>query len=148
MDGFVRTGMSEFWPQGEGKQREGIMPRVLVIDDDASMRESLKDLLSLEQFDCDVAESGKMGLAMFELNAPELVVLDAQLPDVSGFQVCQVMKKGLQVPVVMVSGRFTEPQDRVQGFELGADDFFTKPFDPMLFVARVKNLLRMPLQAS
>jgi two-component system, OmpR family, response regulator len=132
---------------GEG---EGIMPRVLVIDDDASMRESLKDLLSLEEFECDVADNGKLGLALFQLHSPELVVLDAQLPDVSGFQLCQTMKKGLpfrQVPVVMVSGRFIDPQDRVQGLELGADDFFMKPFDPMLFVARLKNLLRMPLQA-
>ena len=120
-------------------------PRILVIDDDAGMRESLQDLLSLEEFECDVAETGKKGMALFQLHRPQLVVLDSQLPDVSGFQVCQVMKKDPALrctPVVMISGRFTEPQDKVQGLELGADDFFTKPFDPVLFMARIKNLLR------
>jgi DNA-binding response OmpR family regulator len=119
--------------------------RILVVDDDAGMRESLKDLLALEDFDCDTADTGKKGLAMFQLLKPDLVVLDAQLPDMSGFQVCQIMKKDLSlrmIPVIMVSSRFTEPQDRIQGLELGADDFFTKPFDPVLFVARIKNLVR------
>ncbi|OGR93057.1 MAG: hypothetical protein A2992_04825 [Elusimicrobia bacterium RIFCSPLOWO2_01_FULL_59_12] len=119
--------------------------RVLVIDDDASMRDSLIELFSLEEFECDVAETGKKGLALFQLHRPQLVVLDAQLPDVSGFQVCQMLKKDpllRRTPVVMLSGRFTEPQDRIQGLELGADEFFLKPFDPVLFVARVKNLLR------
>ena len=122
-----------------------MVTRILVIDDDAGMRESLTDLLSLEEFECDVAESGKKGLAMFQLNKPELVVLDLQLPDMSGYQLCQQFKKDpslRRVPVIMVSGRFTEPQDRIQGFELGADDYFAKPFDPVLFVARIKNLLR------
>ena len=82
---------------------------------------------------------------MFQLHKPQLVVLDLQLPDMSGYQLCQLFKKDpslRRVPVVMVSGRFTEPQDRIQGFELGADDYFAKPFDPVLFVARIKNLLR------
>src|SRR4029077_7571327 len=119
--------------------------RILVIDDDAGMRESLTDLLSLEEFDCEVAENGKKGVAMFQLHKPQLVVLDLQLPDMSGYQLCQLFKKDpslRRVPVVMISGRFTEPQDRIQGYELGADDYFAKPFDPVLFVARIKNLLR------
>jgi DNA-binding response OmpR family regulator len=125
--------------------------RILVIEDDAGMRESLKDLLSMEDFECDIADTGKKGLAMFELHKPQLVVLDAQLPDMSGYQVCQTMKKDLsqrRTPIIMVSGRFTEPQDRIEGFELGADDFFTKPFDPVLFVARLKNLVRSTLSLA
>ncbi|SRR5258708_5068122 len=136
------------WPYERGDQQV-MTTRVLIIDDDAGMRESLKDLLSLEEFECEVADTGKKGLAMFQLHKPQLVVLDAQLPDVSGFQVCQMMKKDpllRRTPIVMVSGRFTEPQDRVQGLELGADDFFTKPFDPVLFVARIKNLIRTVAQ--
>ena len=127
------------------------MTRVLLIEDDPGMRESLRDLLSMEELECEVAESGKKGLAMFQLHRPDLVVLDAQLPDVSGFQLCQQMKKDpllKRIPVVMVSGRFTEPQDRVQGLELGADDFFTKPFDPVHFVARIKNLIRTTTKPS
>jgi DNA-binding response OmpR family regulator len=63
----------------------------------------------------------------------------------SGFQVCQEIKrdpKGRGVPVIMISGCFTEREDRIQGLELGADEFFSKPFDPYLFVARVKSILR------
>jgi DNA-binding response OmpR family regulator len=140
MDTFSYTGVGEFM-----SRRGHDMTRVLLIEDDPGMRESLRDLLALEELECEVAETGKKGLAMFLLHKPHLVVLDAQLPDVSGFQLCQQMKKDPElkrVPIVMVSGRFTEPQDRVQGLELGADDFFTKPFDPVLFVARIKNLLR------
>jgi DNA-binding response OmpR family regulator len=73
------------------------------------------------------------------------VVTDIQLPDMSGYQVCQSLKRvpGLKhVPVVMITGRFTEPDDKVQGFESGADEFFSKPFDPYLFVARLKSILR------
>ena len=81
------------------------------------------------------AETGKKGMALFQLHRPQLVVLNSQLPD--------VWRAALRrTPVVMISGRFTEYQDKVQGLELGADEFFTKPFDPVLFVARVKNLLR------
>jgi DNA-binding response OmpR family regulator len=110
------------------------------------MRESLEDLLALEDFDCEVASDGKKGLALFQAHRPDLVILDAQLPDVSGFQLCQMIKRDpviRRVPVVMISGRFTESQDRIQGLELGADDFFLKPFDPILFVARIKNLMRV-----
>ena len=105
------------------------------------MRESLKDLLSLEAIECDATDTGKKGLAMFQLNQPQAVVLDLQLPDLSGFQICQEIKRQAHlrhIPVVMMTGRFTEPQDQVQGSELGADSYFTKPFDPALFVAHLK----------
>ncbi len=118
---------------------------VLVIDDDAGMCESLKDLLSLEKVECASAETGKKGLAMVRSELPQLVVVDLQLPDMSGFQVCQMIKKEpalRHIPVVLMTGRFTEPVDRVQGFDLGADEFFAKPFDPVYFVARLKSLLR------
>src|SRR5262245_10749795 len=104
--------------------------RILIIEDDASMRESLQELFSMEHYECDMAETGTEGLEKFEERQPQLVVMDVQLPDVSGFQLCQILKKDpstQRMPVVMVSGRFTEPQDKVQCLELGADDFFMKP---------------------
>lgn len=121
------------------------MTRILVVDDDSGIRESLKDLFSLEGMDCSVAGSGKQGLEMAESTRPQLVVTDVQLPDMSGYQVCQTLKKDpalRDVPVVMMTGRFTEPGDRVQGFDLGAAEFFLKPFDPVYFVARIKSILR------
>jgi len=119
--------------------------KILVVDDDAGIRESLKDLLALEDFECTVATSGKEGLAMARSFKPQLVVTDVQLPDMSGYQLCQSLKrdpKSKHMPVIMITGRFTEPEDRLQGFDLGADEFFSKPFDPVIFVARIKSILR------
>jgi DNA-binding response OmpR family regulator len=124
---------------------EDMSPCILVIDDDTSIRESLKDLFSLEGFECELAESGKAGIYMFESKDPDLVVTDVQLPDMSGYQLCQTLRRqpiGSRVPLVMISGRFTESPDRIQGLELGADEYFHKPFDPVVFIARIKNLLR------
>lgn len=119
--------------------------RVLVIDDDAGIRESLQDMLAMENFDCSVAETAEEGLELAETFRPEVIVTDVQLPDMSGYQVCQNIKKDedtRDTRVVMITGRFTEPDDRVQGLELGADDFFIKPFNPVYFVARLRSLLR------
>jgi two-component system phosphate regulon response regulator PhoB len=118
---------------------------IVVIDDDASIRDSLTDLLEMEHWDCLVAENGRKGLDLIESVRPQLVVTDVQLPDISGYQVCQSLKRApasKNLPVVMITGRFTEPDDKVQGFESGADEFFAKPFDPFLFVARIKSILR------
>ena len=120
-------------------------PTIVVIDDDAGIRDSLTDLLEMEHWDCLVAENGQKGLDLIESVRPQLVVTDVQLPDISGYQVCQSLKRApasKHLPVVMITGRFTEPADKVQGFESGADEFFAKPFDPFLFVARIKSILR------
>jgi DNA-binding response OmpR family regulator len=120
--------------------------KILVVDDDAGIRESLKDLLSLDDYDCAVAASAEEGLAMMASEKPQLVVTDVQLPDMSGYQLCQTLKRNpdsQDVPVIMISGCFTEPEDRIQGFQLGADEFFPKPFDPAYFAARVRSILRI-----
>jgi len=118
---------------------------IVVIDDDAGIRDSLSDLLGMENWNCVTAETGRAGLDLIESIKPQLVVTDVQLPDISGYQVCQNLKRAPEsknLPVVMITGRFTEPADKVQGFESGADEFFSKPFDPFLFVARLKSILR------
>jgi len=120
-------------------------PTIVVIDDDAGIRDSIKDLLALEDWNCVVAETGQDGLDLIKSLNPQLVVTDVQLPDMSGYQVCQSLKRSTaskNVPVIMITGRFTEPDDKVQGFESGADEFFSKPFDPILFMARLKSILR------
>ena len=120
-------------------------PTIVVIDDDAGIRDSIKDLLALENWNCVVAETGQRGLDLIKSLNPQLVVTDVQLPDMSGYQVCQSLKRSTaskNVPVIMITGRFTEPDDKIQGFESGADEFFSKPFDPTLFMARLKSILR------
>ena len=127
------------------KTRSNHSATIVVVDDDAGIRESLKDLLALENWDCEVAGTGQGGLDLVESLRPQLVVTDVQLPDMSGYQLCQSLKRDPAyrgVPVVMITGRFTEHDDKVQGFESGADEFFSKPFDPVLFVARIKSILR------
>ena len=120
-------------------------PTIVVVDDDAGIRDSLKDLMASESWNCAVAGTGEEGLELVKSLRPQLVVTDIQLPDMSGYQFCHTLKRGpgsRHVPVVMITGRFTEPDDKVQGFESGADEFFNKPFDPVLFVARIKSILR------
>ncbi len=119
--------------------------KVLIVDDDHGIRESLRDLLLLEQYECVVAETGTKGLYLLNQEQPDIVVLDLQLPDMSGFQFCQMFKKDdslRHIPVMMITARFTESHDKIQGFDLGADEYFTKPFDPVLFIARLKSILR------
>src|ERR1044071_1494654 len=124
---------------------------ILVIDDDLGICESLKDLLALENWECVAVDNGKKALELVRSLRPELVVTDVQLPDMSGFQLCQSLKRDpgtRAIPVVMITARFTEPDDKVQGFESGADEYFSKPFDPVLFVARIKSILRGLPQAA
>jgi len=124
---------------------------IVVIDDDAGIRDSLADLLALENWKCVSTDTGKKGLDLVDDLKPQLVVTDVQLPDISGYQLCQEMKRdpsSKNIPVVMITGRFTEPADKVQGLESGADEFLTKPFDPFLFVARIKSILRSAPQAA
>jgi len=118
---------------------------ILIIEDEASVRESIRDILSLENLDCTLAANGADGLAAIRDTHPRMVVTDIQLPDISGYQICQNLKRDPEsraTPVVMMSGRFTESQDKIQGLESGADEFFVKPFDPVYFLARIKSILR------
>lgn len=117
----------------------------MVIDDDSGIRESVKDLLALENWDCAVAGTGEEGLDLIQTLRPQLVVTDIQLPDMTGYEVCQTIKRDTDLrptPVVMISGRFTEREDKIQGLELGADEFFAKPFEPLLFISRIRSILR------
>ena len=127
------------------KKTSSANPTIVVIDDDAGIRDSLSDLLALEDWNCVAAGTGQDGLDLIESIKPQLVVTDVQLPDMSGYQVCQSLKRAASsknLPVVMITGRFTEPGDKIQGFESGADEFFAKPFDPIFFMARLKSILR------
>lgn len=128
-----------------GATLKAMKNKILVIDDDPGILESLKDMLALENIECLLATNATQGLSLAGSGNPELIVTDVQLPDMSGFQVCQSLKRDpsfKKIPVVMMTARFTEPQDRVQGLELGADDFFVKPFNAVYFVARLQSLLR------
>lgn len=127
------------------------MERVLIVDDDADIRRLVGHHLSQAGFDVLSAETGREGLNLAFEKSPALIVLDLMLPDLDGNEVCRKMREQTSryVPILMLTAR-GEEIDRVLGFELGADDYVTKPFSPRELVLRVRSLLRRtePRQAE
>jgi DNA-binding response OmpR family regulator len=116
--------------------------KLLVIDDDAHLRESLAEVLELEDFDCIQAGDAKDGIEKAKKNNPKVVIMDIQLPDSSGFQICQELRKySKEMILIMMTGRFLSAEEKTQGFELGADEYLTKPFDLQELSIRIKQLL-------
>lgn len=115
--------------------------RVLVVDDDAAIRELASMYLRKEGFDVASVADGPAALDAVRREKPALVVLDLMLPGMSGFDVCRELRKEGNVPVLMLTAR-NEDTDKIVGLELGADDYLTKPFNPREMVARVKAILR------
>ncbi len=122
---------------------------ILIIEDDASLRELVATLLRGAGYTTVEAESGEDGLELARQGPPRLVLLDINLPGTSGYSVCNELRQtlGQRLPIIFLSGERTEPFDRVAGLLIGADDYITKPFDPDELVARVSRMLeRLDLQ--
>ena len=118
------------------------LPKLLIIDDDAHLRESLAEVLELDGFECHQAGAAKDGIAASSKIDPDVVIMDIQLPDSSGFQICQELRKRSKTTIlIMMTGRFLSSEEKKQGFELGADEYITKPFDLAELSARIKQLL-------
>lgn len=116
--------------------------KVLIIDDDAHLRDNLSDSLELEGFKCYQAGNAKSGVDAAGKHAPDVVIMDIQLPDSSGFQICQELRKhSRDVVLIMMTGRFLSAEEKTQGFELGADEYITKPFDIQELAVRIRQLL-------
>ncbi|HEY3281315.1 MAG TPA: response regulator transcription factor [Armatimonadota bacterium] len=115
--------------------------RILVTEDDAHTQAMLQVILSAEGFAVDSAETGMSALDMASRSNYDLVILDLILPDMSGLQVCERLRKGSDVPVIMLTG-CTGTADKVVGLNLGADDYVEKPFEPGELLARMRALLR------
>jgi DNA-binding response OmpR family regulator len=115
--------------------------RILLVEDDASIREQTGLLLRDEGYEVDEAATGEAGLAAFERRVADCVLLDVMLPDLDGFEVCRRLRSRSDVPVIMVTAR-TDSFDVVAGLEAGADDYVTKPFVPKELSARVRAMLR------
>jgi len=121
------------------------MTRILVVEDDPSIRMGLEDTLAAKGYEVEVVGRGGEGAERAISGRYDLVVLDVMLPDIDGFEVCRRIRssKGAsrRVPVIILSARGAE-LDRVRGLELGADDYVTKPFSLMELLARVASVLR------
>ena len=128
---------------GKKKKKEQTEPqdRILVVEDDLTLLETLEYNLSGEGYEVLTAADGLTALEVAREEEPDLVVLDLMLPRLDGFEVCRILRRETSVPILMLTAR-TDEVDRVVGLEVGADDYLTKPFSMRELLARVKALLR------
>jgi DNA-binding response OmpR family regulator len=118
--------------------------RILVVDDDSHFRETLCDAMSLKKYMVHAATSGADALRALEELTPDLILLDVQLPDIHGFDLCRILKRSnrlCKVPVVFLSARYTEPADRAEGLLCGAEAFLGKPISLEQLWDEVRYLL-------
>jgi len=115
--------------------------RILLVEDEASLAETVRYALERDGFSVDVARDGRVALDRFHESEPDLVILDLMLPAVSGLDVCRRIREASTVPIIMVTAKDSEA-DKVAGLELGADDYVTKPFSVRELVSRVRAHLR------
>jgi two-component system response regulator RegX3 len=116
-------------------------PRILVVEDEAALAESVRYNLEREGFTVSVAGDGRRAIERFRTDQPALVILDLMLPEMSGLDVCRLIRQESDVPIIMVTAKDAEA-DKVTGLELGADDYVTKPFSVRELVSRVRAHLR------
>ncbi len=114
---------------------------ILVVDDEPTLRETVVDALEADGFRVVAAADGREALAQFRAERPDLVLLDLMLPELSGIEVCRIIRQELGVPIVMLTAKDSE-LDKVVGLELGADDYVTKPFSLRELSARIRALFR------
>jgi two-component system response regulator RegX3 len=115
--------------------------RILIVEDEGSLADSVRYNLEREGFVVTVAADGRKALERFRAEPPALVILDLMLPEVSGLDLCRAIRAESDVPIIMVTAKDSEA-DKVAGLELGADDYVTKPFSVRELVSRVRALLR------
>jgi DNA-binding response OmpR family regulator len=126
---------------GQDAYRGADMHRLLFIEDDDQIRLALRLALEDEGYIVEEAGDGRTGLAAFDRDEPDLVIVDLRLPDIQGFDVCRTLRAKSIVPIMIVTAQ-TDTYDLVAGLEAGADDYVTKPVVPKELAARIRALLR------
>ena len=115
--------------------------RILIVDDEPEILELLALYLRNEGFSCFLFSNGKDALDSLQENTYDLAILDLMLPDMDGFTICSKIREHYKFPIIMLTAR-NEDMDKITGLTLGADDYVTKPFNPLEIVARVKAQMR------
>ena len=116
--------------------------KILVVDDEARMRKLVKDFLLIKGYQVLEAEDGEQAVdVFFQEKDIALVILDVMMPKMDGWEVCKTIRRFSQVPIVMLTARADE-RDELLGFELGVDEYISKPFSPKILVARIEAILR------
>jgi two-component system OmpR family response regulator len=115
--------------------------RILIVEDDANLLNILKYNLVKDGYEVVTAADGAQALEIARAEKPELIILDLMLPQLSGLEVCRILRKEMTVPIIMLTAR-TDEVDKIVGLEIGADDYMTKPFSMRELLARVHAMLR------
>src|SRR4030043_146976 len=115
--------------------------KVLIVEDDANLLETLKYNLRKEGYDVVTANNGEQAIEIAWKEKPDLIILDIMLPKMNGFEVCRILRKEMTVPILMLTAKADET-DKIVGLEIGADDYMTKPFSMRELLARVRAMLR------
>ncbi|MBE9209894.1 response regulator transcription factor [Nostoc sp. LEGE 06077] len=115
--------------------------KILVVDDEASIRRILETRLSMIGYDVVTAGDGEEALVLFRSSLPDLIVLDVMMPKLDGYGVCQEIRNQSDVPIIMLTA-LADVADRITGLELGADDYIAKPFSPKELESRIRCVLR------
>ena len=122
--------------------------KILVVDDESRMRKLVKDFLTKSNYEVVEAEDGSQALDIFfESKDIALIILDVMMPKMDGWQVCREIREYSKVPIIMLTAKSDE-RDELQGFQLGVDEYISKPFSPKILVARVEAILRRTNQIS
>jgi DNA-binding response OmpR family regulator len=115
--------------------------KILIADDDSDLLDILAFSLRREGFEVITAQDGRQALAQVAVEQPDLVVLDVMMPEIDGFEVCRRLRLESSIPIIMLTAR-DEDEHIVQGLDLGADDYVTKPYSPRELIARIRALAR------
>ena len=120
---------------------------ILIVEDDTELSALLTDFLRNEGYTVSAAAGGEYASALFEKYGARLVILDINLPDVNGFAVCSKLRENADTPILIVSAR-TDKADKLNGFDLGADDYIEKPYDIDILLAKIKGIFKRRYQRS
>jgi len=118
-----------------------VSAKILIVEDDSNLLATLKYNLNKENFSIVTAADGAKALEVARSEKPDLIILDLMLPELSGYEVCRILRKDMMVPILMLTAK-TEEVDKIVGLEIGADDYMTKPFSMRELLARVRAMLR------
>ncbi|MBR0142341.1 MAG: response regulator transcription factor [Ruminococcus sp.] len=120
---------------------------ILIVEDDRELAELLTDFLRDEGYTVSAVDSGERAVQLFEKYGAKLVVLDIGLPDLNGFAVCSELREKADTPILIVSAR-TDKEDKLNGFDLGADDYIEKPYDIDILIAKIKGIFKRRYQKN
>ena len=121
--------------------------RIMVVEDDIDLSELIKMYLIPEGWEIDIFHTGKKAVESFDQNHYDLILLDLLLPDINGFEICKQIREKSTIPIIMLTA-LEDSIHKVQGLNMGADDYIIKPFDPTELVARIKSNLRRSYEFS